>query len=504
MANKESQTTIGVVSFTDPRDLALAEEAEGYLKESHQELVGYLEGKGYRISDPHKLLKKTDGYFGVRSTREIERCIELLKQEGAACLIIGCWKWTEPQLVLRLVKELNIPVLLFTRLDSRWSGATCLTAVGASLWEGAPNRAALTHMRLADRMEGILPWVEGVGALARMNRASVMLFGGSYSLRMEHLQDDIPRLKSFLIGDILQSGEYPIILRADELLKKSPRRIESFIKWLSDNKARIIYDNKMMSSESFRKQVALYLAAKDLIAMDDPIIGISIKCQPHLSIHYGVDGCLIPAFMPFSEDAEGKKQIIPTVCEGDIKGLLTSCILHQLNPEIPPLFGDLKYVNDDYFIIANCGAASVYYAANSCRACDVLPNITISAQCQGSSGGAVHYRGRKCQVTVARLIRIAGHYIMQLGLGKGRDVDDKIMSEMLWGRMWPHVAVDLGITASDLLEVAGSNHYSLTTGDITAEITHLCREAAIPVLRLDHKEEIARFKAQLARQAGWQ
>ncbi|MHA1212406.1 MAG: fucose isomerase, partial [Candidatus Heimdallarchaeota archaeon] len=88
----------------------------------------------------------------------------------------------------------------------------------------------------------------------------------------------------------------------------------------------------MITKDSISKQIALYLASRDLIAKrlenNERIIGVSVKCQPEISIDYGVTACLLPAFLPFSQDSEGDKPIIPTVCEGDIKGLLTSALLY--------------------------------------------------------------------------------------------------------------------------------------------------------------------------------
>ena len=44
-------------------------------------------------------------------------------------------------------------------------------------------------------------------------------------------------------------------------------------------------------------------------------------------------------------DDLGPKPIFSTVCEGDIKGLLTSVLLQQIRPEVGPIFGDLKYLS---------------------------------------------------------------------------------------------------------------------------------------------------------------
>jgi L-fucose isomerase-like protein len=83
-------------------------------------------------------------------------------------------------------------------------------------------------------MERMLPWIRGASAVARMRKSAVMLWGGTYSLHMEHLQDDIPALKRLMIRDILTEGEYALIRRAEKILDDEPQRIQHFLDWLKE------------------------------------------------------------------------------------------------------------------------------------------------------------------------------------------------------------------------------------------------------------------------------
>jgi L-fucose isomerase-like protein len=162
--------------------------------------------------------------------------------------------------------------------------------------------------------------------------------------------------------------------------------------------------------------------------------------------------------------------------------------MNLIRPDIPAAFGDIRHMEVDgrhLLMIGNCGGASIYYAANSGRAAEVLPRVTIQGQCQGASGGAVGYRGMAAQATIARLVRINGEYSMQLGVGETVDVTQDMIDALQWGYMWPQVAIDLHRSIDDLIQVVGSNHYSLIPGDCAPEITYACREAGIPVVRID-------------------
>jgi len=491
-------TTVALVSFTDPRRTGFEEEREQYLRERHQAMAATLTAAGLRVLDPMASAKDpTDSAFGLRTTAETMQAAQAIKAGGADCLVIGCWHWTEPMLPLALVRETDIPVMLFTEDDPTWAGAVNLSAVGASLWEVGSNRHARTHARALGEPQRVVRWAVGVGAMQRLRRSALLLWGGSYCLRMEHLQDDIPTLKARFVGDVLQEGQYSLICGAERILAEEPARVEHFIAWLVDGGAKVVYDERMLTEDSFRRQVALYLASRDRLAelSGEPIVGVSIHCQPELSVDYGVTACMLPAFLPFAADAEGPRQALPTVCEGDIKGLLTCCLLDQLGTGAPPLFGDLKYLGEEYLIISNCGASSVFYAANSWDPAQVLPKLTIQGQCQGESGGAVGYNGLAGPVTLARLVRIGGEYLMQLGRGRSLEITPAVTRSILWGKMWPHVAISLGVPRELLVNAVGSNHYSALPGDHTSAVEHACREAGIPVLRLDREEELRAFRA---------
>lgn len=491
---------VGIMTLTDPRPSTINPERERYNESKHRELAKFLRAQKFEVIDPlEPMRRRWKKYFGLYSTKEVARCADALKKGGAECLIVGCWHWTEPQLMIQLVRETGIPTLLYSESNPLWAGSVCISAVGASLWEAPVNESALRHHRIMGQKDQITAWIRGVGALQRMRRGSLLLCGGTYCLRMEHLQDDIPFLKSFLIGDVLNEGEYILIKRAEKIEKKQPKRLEQFVRWLVKNNAKIKYDDTMLTSESLRKQIALLLAARDRLEElnGENIIGFSIRCQPELSEEYGFTPCLLPSFLPFGEGPEGPTRIVPTVCEGDIKGLITCALLHQIRPEVPPLFGDLKHVENGSVVISNCGGASVYYAAFSNKASRVLPCVTISGQCQGKAGGAVGYFSPEGEITVARLVRIDGEYILQLGIGKIRDSSSFLGRRSVYAPMWPTTIIELGVDEQLFVRAVGSNHLCASIGDLTAELIHASRQAGIPIVRIDSNAGMEAFLESL-------
>ncbi len=487
---------MGIISFTDPRSTSFSGEREAFIRESHGELRAFFESSGFDVVDPMDGLRGPDDViFGIGSMAEVKQAAEILKHGNADCLIMGLWHWTEPELALRIARMCDLPVALYTADDPKWAGAVCISAVGSSMWE-IDKPFFRRHFRTRGDKNQLIQWARAQSAANRLLAGTLLMWGGSYCLRMEHLRDDYSALKSYFIGDVITEDQFMLIRRAVDILTDRPERIAAFTKWVEKEGALVEFDGRMLTQEIFDRQVALHLAAIDRLAelRQEDIIGVSIKCQPELSEEYGVTGCFLPSFLPFGFGPEGDKAAVATVCEGDTKGLVTCAMLHALNPAIPPLFGDIKYFNDDAVIISNCGGSSVAWAAGNDdnRA---LSGVSIKAQCQGKAGGAIGYIGRPGEVTVARLIRIAGEYIMQIGLGESIPINEDIMSRILWGETWPHVAIDFGelFEADSFAKAVGSNHLSATYGDYTTEIEHLCRRFDIPTLRIDDADEMQAF-----------
>ncbi|WP_456394524.1 fucose isomerase [Thermococcus sp.] len=486
---------IAVATFTDPRPTALSAEREDALMEKHLSLINALKESGFEVFDVNEAIGKYDAFrkgmnFGIDSKDEAFNAAKVINGKGAGGVILGMWHWTESNLITLLAKEVNRPLLLYADDDPAWAGSTCITSVGASLWESAVNYHALHHTRIKGDLEKVKAWVRAVEAASKLSRKSLLLFGAPYTLGMEHLMDDLPRLKRF-IGDFLMLDQYLIVKRADAMLSDG-RRVEEFFDWLT-SKAEVKFDGGMLTQEALRRQIAIYLAAKEIYEeYKDEVSGVSIKCQPELSEVYGVTACLIPALFPFSLDATGEKEVIPATCEGDVKGTISSALLFYLSGK-PPLFGDIKYVDDELILIANCGASSLYYARLSENPEENLRATVIQGQCQGASGGALTYRTPKVELTVARLIRAGGEYYLLYFLGEGLEIGRDIEEKLRWGKQWPHTAIKNPLDRNTFISIMGANHLSAVPGDFREELRFVAKLWGIKAINLEEKAEVKEF-----------
>ncbi len=490
MAKQDNAVT--VASFTDPRITTLSAEGERYIQKTHRKLVAELK-REFNVIDPQsRMREKWSGKtaYGISSEKDIARFLRLAQQMSKGmkinAFVIQSAGWTEPFLPMSIAKQLNVPIAVYTPDDPSAAGNVSISSIGASLLE-QDNHYFRVHLRTRD-VDTLKKWTRAALAYNNLLQSTILFWGDSDCLRMKHLQGDVNQAESIFVYRVAQEGQYRLIKRAEKLLAEKDRRIQNFINRL-EKKSNVIYKQgtKLDSRQTLEKQAALYYAARDRLKefTDEKIAAVSLKCQPELSEDYGYTGCLIPSFLPFKVDRDD--EIFPTTCESDFHGTLSVALLKAINPTVPPLFGDFKYIKNGTIYISNCGGASVYYAANSNKLADVLPQITLEGQCQGKMGCAVGYKGKETLLTVLRLYRVRGEYKAQAAVGRGLTITEHPTT---WGTMWPTVGIELGVDDEKFVRVAASNHFTATEGDYIDELQFVCRLYGIPVERIDSDAEL--------------
>jgi len=480
---------IGVISVTDaPREQGLVDEREQYINEAHNELINYLENNNIDVIDVTKKIERPNpDWVSIYSYGDARECVKAMVSEDVEALVIGCWHWCEPMLIVALARELNKPILLYSDGNPAWAGVTLISAAGASLWQNASNSYSVTHKRVYKDKKEIIKWAKGVTAIEKLKKGTLILWGGSYALKMEYLQDDYSKLKSFLIGDVINEDQYMLVKTSESIAQA---RIEDFIKWLRKNNAAVNFDKEILTEEIFKKQIALYLSAKDRINEYESVIGVSVKCFTELSDTFGADPCFLPAFLPYYEDSEGIKEVMPCVCEGDIKALICSSLLTLISGGVPSLFGDVLFMEKDYLVMGNCGGSSIYYSCFSCNTKEILKKLSIAQNFEGR-GGAVCYNTQKDNViTIVRLLKIKDEYIVLLGLMQTAEITDVMRSKTSFYRNWPLTALKFNVDRDLLIDSLGANHLIGMTGDFISELTYSFNISGIKVFRIDNNVDI--------------
>jgi L-fucose isomerase-like protein len=421
--------------------------------------------------------------------------VDALRAARVECLLLDVFHWSRLALARQLVEEVNLPTAVYANTGEGWNGVPSATAICGSLREAPRSRhAALAEAFLDTAGDAeILRWIAGASALIRMRRARVMLWGGSYGAEMPYTRSDPAALEAGLLAEVMAEQEEVLVAAARAIQDRDAARIGGFLRWLEAHGTRIRYDGRMLTPASLSFQVALYLAARDRLAAlsGEEIAGAAIKCHYELSIAcQGCTSCLLPAFLPFPQDADGRQAVVPFACEGDLNGLVGLVLLHALNPAVPPLFGDLVACGKDHVLLRNCGASSVYWAGRSSDPVRSLARVRLEPNLHGKSGAAVHYETPGCDavgadgVTFLRVFREGGRFAALLGEGR-------VLAEDPGSRYadpWPHTRLGFRSRPSLLLRAVPCNHGSLTEGRLASEVEVFCAHAGIPVYRCDDDE----------------
>lgn len=497
----QKQIRVGVVTFSHAPEYDSTTEREEYVRSEHDTLCTFLAENGFEVVAPLREYRQGEVYprYGISNVRDVEYCIDSLKNNKVDCVIIHLSQWIRVALAVTLLKEMDVPSALYADSDDRWAGEVTASAVAASTFESAysKNLLLLERFRTSEK-DDVLYWLKGAGALQAMKKGRLIAWGGTYGADIPWTRDDEAILENIFIKEIIHEQELVLIEGARKMMKDAPARIDTFIRWLQDNNVTIRFDKQMLTDDALRFQIGQYFSAKDRLQelQDEHVLGVSIKCHFEVSTNcIGCTECLIPGFLPFGEDSEGHKGIVPVACEGDLKGLLSLVMLHGIKPDIPPLFGDMIYFKKSNMLMSNCGASSVYWAGRSNDRKVSLPKVSLLPQVHGKSGSTVHYITPGGDITLARLFRVKGQYLMYLGVG--RVSDDPSEVKMREGAPWPQTYVVFDADPYLLYKSSPCNHGCATEGDVTKEVEAFCRYAGVRVIRCDDNSSLENYLKDL-------
>ncbi len=454
---------------------------------AEKEIDGLLDQRGYELIRVY-----------IHTAEELLQGLVRLRSAHVGCLVIILKHWTRIALVVKLVHSIDLPTALYARTTGGFKGITALTAVSAVLREISHSRPADTHARFREGMEEeLLQWVEGAGAYTRLRESRLLCWGGGYGANMPYTRSDPDFLESRLIGEVMTEQEIVLTDKAEAILEGEPEKIKGFTNWLQSHGLQVHYDELMLTTRTLQRQVALYLAARERLSEleSENIQGVSIKCHFETSTtNWGCTACMLPAFLPFPEGPQGSMQVIPVACEGDLNGLVSLVMLHAVNRDVPPLFGDFVEYNEEYILLRNCGASSVYWAGCSPDPAVSFPQTELLPNIHGKSGAAVYYETPQVDtITLCRLFRLHGEFHVFTGRGRviGKQEDTAYLDP------WPHTRVKFETDAELIFKVYPCNHSSITRGDFSRQIEWICRLAGIACHRMDSAEDMQRFLREI-------
>jgi hypothetical protein len=230
-----SGVRVGIVSFSHAPVYASTEERERFVRREHDSLRATLEGAGFDVVHPLDDLRAHGAHdrYGISTPRDLEVCVDALRAAKVDCLVASVAQWPRISLISALVTDLDVPSALYASTDPDSVGEVTAGAAAASILEQAPTRNSLLIERFRDtENDRLVQWLRGAGALRKMNRGRLLMWGGAFGADVPCTRDDEASLENRLIREILIEQEMVLVEGARALLRDDPGRVDRFLDWL--------------------------------------------------------------------------------------------------------------------------------------------------------------------------------------------------------------------------------------------------------------------------------
>ena len=225
---------------------------------------------------------------------------------------------------------------------------------------------------------------------------------------------------------------------------------------------------------------------------------MGIKCQQDMSDHFVLQ-CLGVALLNNHYDADGEKQPIPTSCECDCDGALTMRILSLCAEGAPSCLLDIKFFDEasKEFVLANCGSVAPYFANPDDRE-DALKKTVLMPHIFGEAGGAsLQMIAKPGAVTVARLFRSNGNYVLGCFEGTTKMYPVEKLKETTY--CYPHAFVEADVDYQAFYQKINSNHLHMVYGNYAKVLEMFCDMTGIEYLCFNKMCIRDRLKLELDR-----
>ena len=242
-------------------------------------------------------------------------------------------------------------------------------------------------------------------------------------------------------------------------------RAMKFYQWMAETFGTIV-----AGKEAVIAQIKMYLAMRELIE-DKGYDFVAAKCLPELPAVY-TTFCLAHAILGDACDAFGQKDPFVFACEADVNAALTMQILKLLAGG-PVMFTDLTHydLKDNLLILCNCGSQPTDFASSKE---DVYWEKEGVHEFVWRIGGTCpQHVAKPGAVTLARMGRERGEYLMMMGTGRAIDMPREKLRETVWER--PHAFVRPDCPPDRFVENVLSNHIHLVYGDHVEQLEEVCR-----------------------------
>jgi len=404
------------------------------------------------------------GYDILHYTREGElvdtidktfNAVKYYQQEDVDCLFIYHTAWCWPGRHIQACMKADMPILLFGEPYSHgWP------TVGVVGMHGAFDEIGLEHKMVYGRIKDervqkeIDSYIKASTATQRLRKSRFCIIGGR-SMEVPQMSVDPHQwLKQFGI-DVNHLDQYSLVQKAESV------KIEDIKKVYKKLKSKV--GSIVECDERMQRSIRLYLGYKKL-KEENPFDFATIKCLFDLSNNY-CSACL--AISMLNDEGE----IIS--CSGDCNGALTLYLFSLLSDQ-PRFTADVHNFDLKKNILKMVSDGTAPFSLASSR-----KEISLDYQWTGESeagGISTSLHAKPGAVTIGRLARVSGEYVMQIVHGQVYEPTVKEKNSCECGfKIWPHAYVKLETDAKKFIQNVRSEYTHFCYGDHIDELLDVCK-----------------------------
>ena len=408
-----------------------------------------------------------------------------IREEGISAVLIHLPIWATPSLAFQIAYSVDSPVVLLGNLQKDTSSLVTLLAVGGMLDQAGKTCIRISgdfrDQKIQDEVDVFVRAVSLSGAL------SSSCFGmiGGRSIGIGTTVMDPSQWKREFGVEFDHCDQYEIVYRAQALDRE---RVDRHLAWVRKFIPKICFGGRF-TEESLEKQVRSYLALKDMAAEKNYSF-MGIKCQQDMSDHFVLQ-CLGVALLNNDYDADGDKKPVPTSCECDSDGALTMFLLNTVSGGLPSCLVDIKFFGgeDKEFVLANCGSVAPHFADPHDRRAAGEKICMMEHIFGEAGGGSIQMIADPGDVTVARLFRSNGRYVLGCFEGHTKMYPLEKLKETTF--CYPHAFVEADVDCDLFYRRMNSNHLHLVYGKYARVLELFCRIRGIDFINFGRNAENA-------------
>lgn len=392
----------------------------------------------------------------VEDSRTAVEKAKYLSEKEIHCLIFMIGAWPLPSTAIDAIDKLDkrVSIILWGFPD-----LTVLSIVPTCHFHGAFDDLGIDHNFVYGNPED-KNFIETVKIAAKASQVAIDLkgmnlglFGGRY-LYMYTGMPDLVQVKKVFGVETTHIDEFWLVKEAEKIEES---KIKEYSHLLHKK-----YKNISTPPEVETKSIRLYFSLKKF-AKDYNLDFAVVKCMPEVQGDY-CSHCLSVA-MHIDEG-------MVVACEADINAALTMQIL-KLVSDSSPGFGDICELNrkKKTLRLANCGVFATEFASSPD---EVHFMEQYDYLCPGpGTGMTTSFFAKPGKVTLARLGRIKGEYVMQISSGKALFTPRERLGEIR--ERYPQIIIRLDSDLEGFLQNCRSNHMHWVYGEYKEYLKKICK-----------------------------